>query len=166
MVAVLVAFAVLHIAILLGPARGEGAIAVVGVGAAMMFILGIALYKFLTFSYIAVYGDHVLVGRRRHDLGAVRWLDVYMVEDDAPNVAVNGIYIPRTYTFFELVFSVYTPGGTETCTVVYRDSEQELTVLIDRLRQLLPNLQVERKRGVEDRSWGPLWMLLGAAGRR
>lgn len=166
LIAVLTAFAVLHVAILLGPARGEGVVGVMYVGAAVTFIVGVAAYKYWTFSYIAVYPDHVRIRRRRYELGDVRWLDVYSIQDDMPAAWVNGVPIPRTYTFFELVFSVWTPGGTQTYTMTYQGSELELTALIERLRSMLPNLQVDRKRGVEDRSWGPLWFLIGAMGRR
>jgi hypothetical protein len=153
-------FIIANILLLIGPMGEEGPLAIaVGIGLIALFTAW-AIYVFHAFTYMRIYPDRVVFSRKRYDLSDVRWLDVRTAEALSGVVEVGPATIPRFYTYFELVFSVWTPGGTKEYKFVSRDTELDVTMLIERLERLLPNLKVERHMGIEDRTFSPIRDLL------
>ncbi len=136
-----------------------------GIFIVLIFVIW-AYAVLLTYLYMTIYPDRVGITRVTYDLSDVRWLDVYEVEDVAGYSQIGRSTIPHIINYFELVFSVQTPAGTKQFTFRNMDSELDLTVLIDRLQTLLPDLKVERHVGVDDRTGGPFWLIVNAMSGR
>jgi len=159
-------FIIAFILLLMGPIGAEGP-ASIAVGILMLlFFIAWAVYAANSYTYMIVYLDRVVIRRVTYDLSDVRWLDVYEVEDVSGYTQVGSATLPHFVNYFEMVVSVWTSGGTKAYTFHNKDSELDLTHLISRMQQLLPNLQVKRHLGVEDRTGGPFWLILNAMSRR
>ena len=150
----------------MGPFADSGTgMMVQGLILVLVFVI-LAFVMALTYMYMIIFPDRVVIRRVTYDLSVVRWLDVYEVEDMAGYTEIGRSTIPHIVNYFELVFSVQTPAGTKQFTFRNKDSELDLTVLIDRLHILLPDLKVERHVGVDDRTGGPFWLIVNAMGGR
>jgi hypothetical protein len=158
-------FIIVHVLLLAGPLRGEGPIGIIAGILLILFFIGLAIYMARSYTYIIIYPDRVVISRASYDKSDIRWLDIYEVEDVSGYTQVGGATMPHFDEYFEMVVSVWTPAGTKAYTFHNRDSELDLTYLISRFEQLLPNLQVKRHLGVEDRTGGPFWLFLNAMGR-
>lgn len=159
-------FIVAFLLLTMGPFAdiGPGSVAT-GLIMVLIFVI-LAFVIAYAYMYMIIYPDRVVIRRVTYDLSDILWLDVYEVEDMAGYTEIGRATIPHIVNYFELVFSVQTPAGTKQFTFRNKDSELDLTVLIDRLQVLLPDLKVERHVGVDDRTGGPFWLIVNAMGGR
>ncbi len=124
-----------------------------------------ALYLFFLYwtrEYISVYEDRVIINRRSYSRDEVGWLDAYKVRDYVGRVRFGRETTPIIEDLHELVFTATEGGEDVEHKVTAGMEDQQLSLAVQELQELLPNLHVTVHRGLEDRVptamkmlWGP-----------